>query len=103
MSESYLKHNVVYNIIGASIPTLVAVLTIPVYLREIGEARYGILSLIWLVFGYFGLFDFGLSRATAHRLSMLRSSGMKTRASIFYTAVCLNIAIGLSVAGIFFF
>ncbi|WOH53661.1 flippase [Bradyrhizobium sp. sBnM-33] len=102
MSESYLKRNVVYNIIGASIPTLVAVLTIPIYLRVIGEARYGVLSLIWLVFGYFGLFDFGLSRATAHRLSMLRSSGIKTRASIFYTAACLNVATGLSVAGIFY-
>src|SRR5215216_2968176 len=102
MSESGLKHNIVYNIIGASLPILVAVLTIPVYLRVIGEARYGVLSLIWLVFGYFGLFDFGLSRATAHRLSLLRGSGMKIRASIFYTALCLNVAIGLSVAGIFY-
>jgi O-antigen/teichoic acid export membrane protein len=102
MSASRLKYNTLYNLTGAVIPIIAAILTIPAYLREIGEARYGILSLIWLIFGYFGLFDFGLSRATAHRLSMLRNSEKQDQATVFYSAVCLNTVLGLSVAGVFY-
>ncbi|MCK1404961.1 flippase [Bradyrhizobium sp. 76] len=102
MSSTSAKNNAFYNLAGAIIPAVVAILTIPPYLREIGESRYGVLSVLWLIFGYFGLFDFGLSRATAHRLSTLRNSDPQSQATLFFSSVLLNAGLGLSVAAVFY-
>jgi O-antigen/teichoic acid export membrane protein len=98
MSSARLRHNILYNLVGSGIPILVTIATVPLYIQVVGEARYGVLALLWTVFGYFGLFDFGLSRATAHRLATLRGAPLKERASVFYTACVLNIAFGLVAA-----
>lgn len=41
----------------------VAVVAIPPLLRFLGVPRFGVLSLAWIVIGYFSLFDLGLGRA----------------------------------------
>src|SRR5262245_16260511 len=41
----------------------VAVVTIPLLIRGLGLDRFGVLSLIWVVIGYFSLFDLGIGRA----------------------------------------
>jgi len=41
----------------------VAVVAIPILVRGIGVPRFGILSLAWIVIGYFSLFDLGMGRA----------------------------------------
>lgn len=99
---SRLRHNVVYNLFGSVVPILVQVVTIPVYLRVLGEAHYGVLSLIWLAFGYFGIFDLGLPRAVAHRLSALRDSPLQTRVTVLYTACALNLCLGLTASTLFY-
>jgi O-antigen/teichoic acid export membrane protein len=43
---------------------VVGVLTIPYIIRGLGTDGYGILSIAWMVLGYFSIFDLGLSRAT---------------------------------------
>ena len=64
ISGSLLAKNTVLNFIGQVIPLLVAVVTIPYVIRGLGVERFGILSLAWVVLGYFSLFDLGLGRAT---------------------------------------
>ena len=43
---------------------IVGVLTIPYLVRGLGTNGYGILSIAYMVLGYFSMFDLGLSRAT---------------------------------------
>jgi len=55
-----------------------------------------LIALIWIVFGYFGVFDLGLSRALAYRLAALRNESLSLRASVFHTACSLNLILGLT-------
>lgn len=58
-----LARNTIWNLSGQIVPMLVAIVTIPVIIRGIGIERFGVLSLAWVIVGYFGLFDLGIGRA----------------------------------------
>ena len=84
-----------YNLAGAAVPIVIGLVTVPAYLHVIGGDRYGVLSIAWLILGYFGLFDLGLGRATAQRMAALQGDSPVERANIFWMAVSLNLAMGL--------
>src|SRR5262249_50677272 len=48
---------------GQLLPMAVGVLAVPRLVRGLGVPRFGILSLAWIVIGYFSLFDLGIGRA----------------------------------------
>jgi O-antigen/teichoic acid export membrane protein len=56
--------NSLLNLVGQVLPMCVGVVTIPPIIRGLGANGYGILSIAFLVLGYFTIFDLGLSRAT---------------------------------------
>ena len=58
-----LARNVLWNLLGTGAPLLVAIATIPFLIANLGTARFGVLTLAWMVVGYFSLFDLGLGRA----------------------------------------
>jgi len=58
-----IAQNVGLSAIGWLIPVLLALVAIPLLVRQLGAARFGVLSLAWTLVGYLGLFDFGLGRA----------------------------------------
>src|SRR5579863_1716295 len=62
--RSLLAKNSVFNFLGQLIPMFVGVVTIPYIIRGLGPDGYGILSIAFMVLGYFSIFDLGLSRAT---------------------------------------
>lgn len=61
-SGRLVAKNTIYNLLGYGIPLLVALIIIPLLIRELGEERFGILNLVWIVIGYFSFFDFGIGR-----------------------------------------
>ncbi|MEA2999795.1 MAG: hypothetical protein QOK17_1628 [Sphingomonadales bacterium] len=94
---SVARHTV-YNFVGAAVPVLVSLATVPPYLAIVGFARYGILAICWLLLGYFNLFDFGLGRAVSQKLATLEGARPEARSRVFWTAIFLSLAlIGLAV------
>lgn len=59
-----LLRNTILNFIGRLVPLVIAIFTIPYVIHGLGVERFGILSLAWVILGYFSLFDLGLGRAT---------------------------------------
>ncbi len=66
-----LARDTLYNFVGLASPLLVALYTIPRLVHGLGDARFGLLTLIWAVVSYFGLFDLGLGRALTQQLALL--------------------------------
>lgn len=88
-----VTRNTTFNLLGTAAPILIALISIPVYLNLVGEQRYGMLSIAWLLLGYFGAFDLGIGRAAAQRIAKLEHAHT-ARARSFWTALCLNTALG---------
>ena len=74
-----LAGNTLWNLFGNCFPVVVAVVCLPMLKRGLGTERLGIISLAWVVIGYFSLFDLGLSRAltklVAERIGQRRQAG----------------------------
>lgn len=63
LSGRLLARNTIWNLVGQILPMVVGILTIPLVIHGMGIERFGVLSLAWIVVGYFSLFDLGIGRA----------------------------------------
>ena len=64
-----IRKNTVWNFLGSATPMLVGILVIPYLISNIGVERFGVLTLIWSLIGYFSIFDFGIGRALTYQVS----------------------------------
>ncbi len=98
--ESRIGRHTLYNVLGLGAPLLVAVFTIPLLITGLGEARFGLLTLIWAVASYFGLFDLGLGRALTQRLAATLARGQAAAAgALLGTALTMMLALGVVAGG----
>jgi O-antigen/teichoic acid export membrane protein len=78
------------------VPLAIPIFTLPRVLSVLGAERYGILSLVMVVVGYFNLFDFGLAGATTKFVAEALGHGKEGELpSIVWTAVLSQVALGL--------
>ena len=88
-----IARSTLVNLAGLLVPTVTSLATVPLYLRWIGEVRYGVLLLAFTLLGYFGAFDLGLGRAVAQRVARQESSEERNRT--FWTAFILSGSVGV--------
>ena len=58
-----------------------ALAAVPFLMRNLGQERLGVLSLIWVVVGYFSFLDMGLGRAVTVAVASFRSGESSDRAN----------------------
>ncbi len=63
MANTRIFSSSVWNLSGGILPILVGVFLLPPLIERVGIERFGILTLAWVVIGYFSVFDLGLGRA----------------------------------------
>jgi hypothetical protein len=96
LSRNAFSANFVYNVLGALLPLATSLGTVPFYIHQIGLARYGVVTITWVLLGYFGFLDFGLSRASANALAKLGQASARERSPVLVTAFCCNFGLGLA-------
>ncbi len=52
------------NLLGEGLPLVAGLISMPYVVRGLGPEAFGLLSIAWVLLGYFSLFDLGLGRAT---------------------------------------
>jgi O-antigen/teichoic acid export membrane protein len=75
---------------------VVAIVTIPIIIREMGIERFGVLSLVWILVGYFSLFDLGIGRALTKFVSdKLGNSEEHAIPPLVWTSLLLMFLLGI--------
>lgn len=91
-----LIRNVVWNGAGEVGPLIAAFIAMPILIHALGVERFGILALVWTVFGYFSLLDLGISSALTKLASDRLATGREDEIpSLFGTALAATAAFGL--------
>jgi O-antigen/teichoic acid export membrane protein len=91
--------NSLYNLFGLGLPLVVAVVAIPALIQGLGVEQFGILTIIWAVVSYFGLFDLGLGRSVTQQVATCVASEDEVRLKgVVGTSTALMFALGIVAA-----
>jgi O-antigen/teichoic acid export membrane protein len=93
-----VSRHATYNMIGAILPAVLTLATVPAYLAVVGLERYGVLTLCWVLVGYAGILDVGLGLAAARKIAASRDDREEAEA-VFWTTAAISLAVG-SIAAI---
>ena len=95
ISGTLLARNTLLNFFGQAVPLVIGVITIPFIVRGLGTERFGLLSLSWVILGYFSIFDLGLGRATTKFVAEALGKGESAQLPrLVWTAVTAQTILG---------
>jgi O-antigen/teichoic acid export membrane protein len=96
MSKSKLTRDTLWNLFGQGAPLLAGLVTVPWLNDGLGTARFGVLTLAWLVIGYFNLFDLGMGRALTKLVAQELGAGdARNVGRLVWTALALMLLLGI--------
>ncbi len=85
---SSIRRNSLYNLAGHFFPLLAGLILIPRLIQNLGLERFGLMTIVWAVIGYFSLFDFGLGRTLTVQISQLQARGQDSEINVvFWTSM----------------
>jgi O-antigen/teichoic acid export membrane protein len=68
-----------WNVLGTVLPLPVALICVPIMIARMGDARFGVVSIAWVLIGYLGVLDLGLGRALTREIASMRGHGESDR------------------------
>lgn len=100
-SQKVARNSALY-FLSLGLPALTALFLVPVTVRALGPARFGLLALAWAVAEGSGMFDFGLGRATVRFVADATEKGRARLRDIVLASVFSQTGAGL-LAGLLLF
>ena len=98
-SGKLVARNTIYNLLGYGIPLVLALGLIPPLINNLGNERFGLLNLSWIVVGYFSFLDFGIGKALtkiiAEKIGLNQNDQIP---SLFWTSILLMLSVSILVA-----
>ena len=86
----------VWTAAGSIVPLFAAIIAIPLLIKGMGVERFGVLSVAWIVVGYFSLFDFGLGRALTHLVASKIGEGKRDQIpALISSGMLMMISLGV--------
>lgn len=94
-AKTVARHSLL-NLFGHGAPLAAAVYAIPILIGALGIDRFGILTLAWVVIGYFSLFDLGIGRALTKAVADRLGNGqVEDMPQLIWTALALMLLLGI--------
>ncbi|MFT6591262.1 MAG: O-antigen/teichoic acid export membrane protein, partial [Rhodoferax sp.] len=70
-------NSALWSLMGTVVPMFAALAAVPWLMHAMGQERLGVLSLVWVVVGYFSFLDMGLGRAVTVAVAAVRSDSQR--------------------------
>ncbi len=96
-SSRKIIRSATWSLMGTVVPMIAALVAIPWLMRYLGQERLGVLSLVWVVVGYFSFLDMGLGRAVTVAVASFRAKGqdvLREEMHVLGTASVLLFSLG---------
>ncbi|MBI1804264.1 MAG: flippase [Ignavibacteriae bacterium] len=91
-----LARNTLFNFLTQVGVSVVAFVSIPIIIKHIGEDAFGLLTMAWLVVGYFSILDLGVGQASVKFLAELFARGESDEANTtIWASVGVSVILGL--------
>src|SRR5262249_51231401 len=95
-SSSLLARNATLNLLAEVWTFLVLIVAMPKLVSSLGETRFGLFSLAWVIIGYLAFLDIGVNRAATKFVSeYLAERDLESTRGIVRAALAANLALGL--------
>ncbi len=103
-SNKILAKNTLYSMVAKVLPLIAGIAVLPYLISELGEYNFGILAIIWLIIGYFSMFDLGIGRAAIKQISdLIGKNEFELIPSAAWTGIITISGMGLIAGLILFF
>lgn len=100
-SGRLLARNTLWSVASLAAPLLVAVVAVPILIRSIGIDRFGVLSVAWMLIGYFSLFDFGIDQGLTKMVADRLATGeTRTIPALVWSSLALLLLFGIIAGGL---
>lgn len=103
-SSRSIAKNTVYNLLGYGVPIVAALIFIPLLINGLGEEKFGLLNIAWMIIGYFSFFDFGigkgLTKIVSEKIGLNQTDQIPV---LFWTSLVLMLLVSLVIAFLLLF